>query len=390
VTGFGVCRTAWANSACLPGRPIVARLAASPLIAATCGRPRPDHLATRIGQRAYERDALCPGIKRQGAALVLEEHHGASRGRPGGHAPPVAYRGRFRRTNGAAVRVIEQPQPVLELQDPRYRSIHFIDGHEASLQRFGQTFLIGIGHHVDVDARPQRQRGSLRKIGRHAVGDEFGYCVVIAHENPVEAPLLAQDGLQKISVGRHRNSGEIIEGRHHRQDPGTERCPERWQVDFGKRAIRNVRRGIVASGDAGTVGNEMLGRCGDHGLDRTLKSADLGLGEARGDQRVFARTFRHSAPSWIARDVEHGREGQVEAGRRRFGRSVPCGLLPKRRIERARLGDRHREDRPEAMQHVEAEEERDPEARLLQRQALGRFGLPDPEQVEHAADPAFA
>ena len=66
------------------------------------------------------------------------------------------------------------------------------------------------------------------------------------------------------------------------------------------------------------------------------------------------------------------------------------GRLPERGVEGAGLGERDREDGAEAVDDVEAEEERDAEAGLLDRDALRRaHGVAAPE-VEEAADPAGA
>ena len=51
---------------------------------------------------------------------------------------------------------------------------------------------IGIGHHIDVDARLERERGGLRQIRGDTVLDQFANGVVITHNNAVESEPVAQ------------------------------------------------------------------------------------------------------------------------------------------------------------------------------------------------------
>ena len=121
-----------------------------------------------------------------------------------------------------------------------------------------------------------------------------------------------------------------------------------------------------------------------------LEAADLGLGEAGADVRVLARAFGDPAPARVAGDVEHRREGEVEAGGRGLLGGEAGGLLPERRVEGAGLGQRDREDGAEAVDDVEPEEERDAEAGLLDGQALRLAHRLAAPEVEQAADPAGA
>jgi len=123
---------------------------------------------------------------------------------------------------------------------------------------------------------------------------------------------------------------------------------------------------------------------------RALRAADLGLGEARADHRILAGPLGDAAPAGIAGQVEHRREGEVEARGRGLVGGVGGGRLPQRGIEGAGLGERDGEDGAEAVDHVEGEEERHAEARLLDRRALRlAHGVAAPE-VEDAAEPARA
>ena len=191
-------------------------------------------------------------------------------------------------------------------------------------------------------------------------------------------------------MGGERHAGEVGEGRHQRGGAGVDGGAEGREVDLGERAVRDVDGGVVAARGAGAVGGEMLGRGGEAGEAVALEAAHLGLGEAGGDEGVLARALGDPAPARVAGDVEHRREGEVEAGGGGLPGGEAGGLLPERGVEGAGLGEGDREDGAEAVQDVEAEEERDAEAGLLDGEALGRaHRLPAPE-VEEAADPAGA
>ena len=134
----------------------------------------------------------------------------------------------------------------------------------------------------------------------------------------------------------------------------------------------------------------MLGGGGEAGEGGALEAADLGLGEAGADVGVLAGALGDAAPARVAGDVEHRREGEVEAGGGGLFGGEAGGLLPERRVEGAGLGERDREDGAEAVDDVEAEEERDAEAGLLDGEALGVADRLAAPEVEEAADPAGA
>ncbi len=134
----------------------------------------------------------------------------------------------------------------------------------------------------------------------------------------------------------------------------------------------------------------MLRRRGEAGEGGALEALDLGLGEAGADVRVLAGAFGDAAPARVAGDVEHRREGEVEAGGLGLVGGEAGGFLPEGGVEGAGLGERDREDGAEAVDDVEAEEERDAEAGFLDGDALGvADGVAAPE-VEEAADAAGA
>ena len=191
-------------------------------------------------------------------------------------------------------------------------------------------------------------------------------------------------------MGGERHAGEVGEGRHQRGGAGFDGGAEGGKIDLGEGAVRDVDGGIVAARRAGAVGGEMLRRGGEAGEALALEAAHLGLGEAGGDEGVLARSLGDPAPARVAGDVEHRREGEVDAGGGGLRGGAAGGRLPERGVEGAGLGEGDREHGAEAVQDVEPEEEREPEPGLLDGEALvPAHRLPAPE-VEEAADPAGA
>jgi len=119
------------------------------------------------------------------------------------------------------------------------------------------------------------------------------------------------------------------------------------------------------------------------GKDVLLKAAHPRGSHQRAEIGILTRAFGDPAPARIARDVYHRRVRPVDAKRR--------GLLSRRTrrrlggvgIERPRFRERNREDGAIAVDHVEAEQQRDLETRLRHGDALhGRrvLGAHDVEQ----------
>src|SRR5271170_1939056 len=101
-----------------------------------------------------------------------------------------------------------------------------------------------------------------------------------------------------------------------------------------------------------------------------LKAVDLCDGHRRAQVRILARAFDDAAPAWVAGDVEHGREGPLDADGAGLPRGDGLPFFFDRRIPGSGHRDGHGEDGAEAMNDVEAEDERDVEAGLLDGDVL--------------------
>ena len=121
----------------------------------------------------------------------------------------------------------------------------------------------------------------------------------------------------------------------------------------------------------------------DRRENRLLEAAHARRRHERAEIRVFARAFGDAPPARVAGDVHHRRVGPVDSRGRRFGARGPGRRLRYVGVERTRFGEGNREDRPEAVDHVEPEQERDLEPRLGHRDALHRRRVLGADDVEH-------
>ena len=102
---------------------------------------------------------------------------------------------------------------------------------------------------------------------------------------------------------------------------------------------------------------------------RALEAANLGLGHAHADQGILSGSFGAAPPARIARDVEHRRKGHGEPVGGGLLRRLARGQLPNLRVERRRLAERNGEQRAIPVNHVESDQQRDAEPRLLHGQS---------------------
>ena len=73
-------------------------------------------------------------------------------------------------------------------------------GTRPELDQRGQLRVVEVRHHVDVDARIEGLLGGRRGIERDAVMHQFHDGGVIADDEAIETPLLAEDGVEQIWI----------------------------------------------------------------------------------------------------------------------------------------------------------------------------------------------
>ena len=90
-------------------------------------------------------------------------------------------------------------------------------------------------------------------------------------------------------------------------------------MDFVQRCGRYFGEVVILAPGNRSVRGEMLGTGSDaRGVAKivALESANACFGQFHAKIRILARAFRDTTPALIARDVDHRREGPVDAERR--------------------------------------------------------------------------
>ena len=352
-----------------------------------------------VRQRA-DHGGLRRRVERQ-HALVLEQDHraaGCLAGGPDRVGPqhlPLRVGGRIRR-----VRVLEQAGAELDPEDPAHGVVDPTHRDHSVLEQLRAEVTNQGAGHLRVDPRVERCGRGAGTVG----GDSMAALAVIrvhgragtqlldrrpiALDEAVELPLALEDLVHRVAVRAAGNAVDRVERAHHGVGAGIDRRLERRQVHVAEALLRHVRRVVVAPGFGLSVGDEVL-RARDQlvpsAVVRSLGPLHAGRAEHRVQVRVLAAALGDPAPPRLMRDVDHRRVGLLQADGRRLARAV--GGVGERhvRVEARGGAQRNREGRAEAVDGVEGEQERDPEAGVLDRDPLE---LADPLRVRDAEDRA--
>lgn len=215
--------------------------------------------------------------------------------------------------------------------------------------------------------------------------------MIVAVDESAKAPLVAQNRLQKIPVCGRGHSVQRIKSGHDRPHTGVDGSLERRKVNLAQHPLRHIDRVVIAPRLGCTVCGEML-RAGEDRVRRrdvlSLKAAHVRDGHRRAEIRIFAGAFGNAAPPWIAGDVDHRSERPSNAAGAGLARGDSRRQLGRTRIPRAGDPQRDREDRPETVDDIVREEQRDLQSRLFDGDALQSIRLRGSAEVECAADAA--
>src|SRR5271168_4350533 len=118
-----------------------------------------------------------------------------------------------------------------------------------------------------------------------------------------------------------------------------------------------------------------------------LEAARLRRGDLRRHPGVFAWALDDASPARVARYVEHRRKRQGDAVLRSLRGCGARRLLPEFRGEQAGLGQRNRKNRAVAMDDVQAQQQRNAEARFFYGETLDGTHLFRAPKIEQASDP---
>ena len=177
-----------------------------------CYAPGTCHIFCRTGQWTHHSHRAFP-FQRQ-HTVIFQEHVRISGNATGSGAKFVAAKqlGRFLLT-AESVRVIEQAQFILGLQDSTASSVQFLHGHLTAFEsRFGLRKK-SFGNHIHIDSCLQRLYADLVEI-THTVGHTFGYSSVVRDYESVPAPLVAQHVGKEPFVHGGRHVVYHVKGSH--------------------------------------------------------------------------------------------------------------------------------------------------------------------------------
>ena len=157
--------------------------------------------------------------------------------------------------------------------------------------------------HLDVEPRGRRLERRVR-------------APPVRHDDPVELPLVLQDGAEQLRVLGTVDAIQLVVGGHDRPRPGlADRRLERRQVDLAQRALVDLGADghpLVLLVVAGEVLHAAPDATGLHG-------GDVGDGDARAQVGVLGEGLEGAAGERRARDA-HGRtEEEMDAFRAGFG-----------------------------------------------------------------------
>ncbi len=224
-----------------------------------------------------------------------------------------------------------------------------------------------------VAAGIERLERGVFLILRKTLRDQLPHRLEIGHDQAGETPFPAQDFGQQTAVGGVGNAGDIVEAGHGGQRAGRESRLERRQVDLAQGDFGKFDGVVFHPAFDAAIAGEMFGT-GEQGIFRTqilaLEAANPRGGDPRAEPGVLAGAFHHPAPALVAGDVHHGRESPVQAKRAGFFGRSSGGAAAQFGIETRRLGERDGKGRLQPVDHVGGEDQRDAQARLLDRASL--------------------
>ena len=351
-------------------------------------RPGALHIGAAVGQRP-DHGNRARALERQRAVVLQQD---ACARRRCARQPPAVGGERDLLPAGfveAAKGIVEQAEPLLGGQHAAAGGVDLMLGNAAFRHQFRQMLEIALAHQVDIDAGIEGEQRRFLAVGCHAMIHQLGDGGVVRHDQPVEAPLSAQQIAQQFAVCGAGDAGEIVEADHDGADARLDRRLERRQHHIVHAVGAQIDGVIVAPAFGEAVAGEMLG-AGHHAVGQRqiglLVTLDHGLGESRAQQRVFARAFGAAAPARVARDVEHRRPGERNAGGRRFARGNTRATAHEVHVEGTGERQRQRKDGAVAVDHVEGEDERNALRRLLDRDLLPTRQLLDAGARRQEAD----
>ena len=269
--------------------------------------------------------------------------------------------------------MIEQTFFKFHRQHAAHGFVQNFFGNRPLLHLLFQRVTIRCRNHFHVHARREAELRGIGFVGGDAVINQLQHRVIVAHDETWKFPFAAQNVRERVAIAARGKTRKTIERTHHRQRARVHAGFELRQIKISQRVFGNFRRVVIASAFRRTVTDKMF-ETRDHAICVcnicSLKTAHARRRIKRAEIRIFAETFRDAAPARVARQIYHRRKSPIHAGGRRFARGDGLRLLKQFRFPRARLRQRNRKRRAEAVDDVVPENQRHTEPALLDDEVL--------------------
>ena len=154
---------------------------------------------------------------------------------------------------------------------------------------------------------------------------------------------------------------------------GGKSCMEGWKVDVPELFVGEVGLFVVATADRPAVAGKVLDAGQDAGFicqAGALEAMNLRFRHAGAEVRVLAGTLKNASPARVARNIDHGCEGPLDALRAGLAGSHRLSLFSGCGIPACGQRKGHGVHRAEAVNDVKAKEERNVQAAPLDRNML--------------------
>ena len=207
------------------------------------------------------------------------------------------------------VGIFEEAEGEFYAEDAAHGFVDCGHGDAAGFDEAGEFGVVEVRHHVDIDAGVEGFFCGGGGIEGDAVVEKLHDGGVVADDESVEAPFLAEDGGEQVGVGGAGNSVEGVEGAHDGGGAGFDCGFVGREIDLAEAALAHVGGVVFATGFYGSVGGEVFNG-GSYAVGFIegvgLIAADVGARHGGAEVRVFARAFGGASPAGVAGDVDHG------------------------------------------------------------------------------------
>src|SRR5207249_5507981 len=133
-----------------------------------------------------------------------------------------------------------------------YRGVHGRDRDTARADQGGEILEVDAAHHVHVDAGFECDLPRVGARAGDAVVPQLFDAGPVAHHEPGELPLVAQQRGHKPAVGVARDAADLVEGGHDAAGARLDCGVVRRQVDLPQGALGHVH-GVVIPAPFGTA-----------------------------------------------------------------------------------------------------------------------------------------